>query len=139
MVNFTSRLEYDYRLPERVKAEKLARGVLYILMLQIEGDTQRAGQLMVEVPRLPVFGAEISAEAAPMEVLFTDEDAQPIFRLTGYMKADQVFLQPNRLQLVNDHSVLQQGYFLNNEDELHDMMQIHELVSVGGSVGNLSL
>ncbi|HEY8886326.1 MAG TPA: hypothetical protein VIM31_02365 [Candidatus Microsaccharimonas sp.] len=131
----TSRLEYDFRSSERVKTQKLARGVLYVLMLEIEGDQTNAGRLTVEMARLPVFGANISEEAAPVEVLFMDDDAQPVFQLTGLMKLDQLYLQPSHLRLVNDGSILREGYFLSHENEIEMAMQLKELVGSTNSSG----
>ncbi|MDB5179538.1 MAG: hypothetical protein JWN12_170 [Candidatus Saccharibacteria bacterium] len=135
----TTRQEYDYRSKERVKAQKLARGVLYILMLEVEGSQTKAGRLTVEVARLPVFGANISEEAAPMEVLFMNDDAQPVFQLTGLMKLDQLYLQPSHLRLVDDGSILREGYFLADESAVDMTMQRHELVDVGNHTSGFSL
>lgn len=133
----TSRLEYDFRSSERVTSQKLARGVLYILMLEIEGNQTHAGRLTVEVASPPALGTNTSG-AAPVEVLFMDDDAQPVLQLPGQMKLDQLYLQPSHLRFVSDKSILREGYFLAHENEIEMALWQHDLAD-SGNISGLSL
>lgn len=127
-VHLTSRGEYDARSGERVKLQKLARNVIYTLMLEIEGDDRQAGRLTVELPHVPILGTGSKDGLAAIDVLFMDDDARPVFEMPGVMKMDQLYLQPNYLHLVNDGRRLREGYFLSNEDEVLMAMQFEEMI-----------
>jgi hypothetical protein len=137
-IQMTTRGEYDVLSKDRVKMQKLTRGVIYVLMLKVESDNYRAGRLTVELPRVPAFGTNDSGDALSVDVTFMDDDAQPVFQLAGIMKMDQLYLQPVRLQIVNTGSTLREGYFLSNAEEAQMAMQFQELVGSTHSP-NLSL
>ncbi|RWZ78824.1 MAG: hypothetical protein EOT05_03695 [Candidatus Microsaccharimonas sossegonensis] len=127
-IHLTSRGEYDVLSPDRIKTQKLARGVIYTLMLAINNDMREAGRLIVELPQVPVFGAGILDGAAFLDVVCMDDDARPVFSLSGVMRMDQLYLEPRHLRLTQDGRTLREGYFLTNEDEGMPALQLDELV-----------
>jgi len=128
-VRLISRGEYDLFSQDRVKTQKLARGVIYVLMLQIENNDRRAGRTMVELARVPASSSN-SAEGT-VDVLFKDDDARSVFQLSGVMKFDQLYLTPTRLQIVQNEMIMKEGYFLTNEEEMQSAMGLYVHSGVG--------
>ena len=133
-IRMTSRSEYDALSKDRIQTEKLARGVLYVLMLEVENDSVRAASALVQLSMAPVFGVDISAEAAPIVMEFLDDDAQPVRTLTGLMKFDQVYLQPVKLCLTADNSSLGEGYFIEDRDTVDMSLKASVFVDASGSI-----
>lgn len=125
-VHLRSRGEYDLFVPDRVRTQKLARHVIYTLMLEIEGDQKQSGRVTAEITRVPVLFDD--GAALPIEVGFMNDDAQHVFRMSGIMKNDELYLQPDHLQLVRDGRRLEHGYFLASEDEVDMAIVISEML-----------
>ncbi|MBC7564655.1 hypothetical protein H7100_00270 [Candidatus Saccharibacteria bacterium] len=132
-VHMRSRGEYDLLYPNHVRAQKLTRHVIYTLMLEIEGDDTYVGRMTVELPRVPVFMTSDTQASAAVEISFMDDDAQPVFQLSGIVKNDELYLVSRNLVLVGDGSVMNHGYFLSGEDEVREAMQFEESLSGGTS------